>query len=90
MLTNYFKIAWRNLVKNPFYSFVNILGLATGIAFTLIIGSYIWSEYRINRTLKNAASQYIIQSRWKDPNQGIELTTLGPLAKALKEQYPHW
>lgn len=88
MLTNYFKIAWRNLVKNPFYSLVNILGLATGIAFTLVIGSYIWSEYRINRTLKNAARQYIIQSRWNDPNQGIELTTLGPLAKALKEQYP--
>jgi putative ABC transport system permease protein len=94
MLTNYFstghfaKIAWRNLVKNPFYSFVNIAGLATGIAFTLIIGSYVCSEKRINHTLKNADRQYIIQSRWKDPNQGMALTTLGPLAKALKEQYP--
>ncbi|MEP7322348.1 MAG: ABC transporter permease, partial [Saprospiraceae bacterium] len=88
MLTNYFKIAWRNLIKNPFYSFVNIAGLATGIAFTLIIGTYVWSEKRINHTLKNADRQYIIQSKWKDPNQGIALTTMGPLAKALKEQYP--
>lgn len=67
---------------------VNIIGLAAGIAFTLIIASYVWSELQVNRDLKNAANQYIIQSKWKDPNQGIELTSLGPLAKQLKEKYP--
>ena len=89
MFNNYLKIAWRNLLKNPFYSFVTILGLSVGISFTLLIGSYIWSEYSVNRGLKNAANQYIIQSKWKDPNQGIELTTFGPLAKTLHLEYPH-
>lgn len=89
MFTNYLKIAWRNLIKNPFYSLVNLLGLSVGVAFTLLIGSYIWSEYNVNRGLKNAENQYIIQSKWKDPNQGIELTTFGPLAKSLRHQYPH-
>ena len=42
----------------------------------------------MNANLKNEDRQYIIQSKWKDPNQGIELTTMGPLAKALREQYP--
>ena len=88
MLKNYFKIAWRNIVKNRFYSIVNITGLACGIAFTLLIGAYVWSELRVNSALKNAGSQYIIQSKWKEANQGIELTTLGPLAKALREKYP--
>ncbi|MEP6846479.1 MAG: ABC transporter permease, partial [Panacibacter sp.] len=88
MIKNYFKIAWRNIIKSRFYSVVNIIGLAAGIAFTLIIVSYVWSELQVNRNLKNADNQYIIQSKWKDPNLGIELTTLGPLAKELKERYP--
>ena len=89
MIRNYFKIAWRNLIKNPFYSSVNIIGLSTGIAFTLLIGAYIWSQLQVNSDLKNAGQQYIIQSKWKEPNQGINLTTLGPLAKALRENYPN-
>jgi ABC-type antimicrobial peptide transport system permease subunit len=87
MLKNYIKIAWRNIVKNKFYSLVNIIGLSAGIAFTLLIGAYVWSELQVNKNLKNAKNQYIIQSKWKDPNQGLEITTVGPLAKALKEQY---
>lgn len=89
MLKNYFKIAWRNIIKSPFYSSVNMIGLSTGIAFTLLIGAYVWSELQVNTKLKNADRQYILQSKWKDPNQGIDLTTLGPLAKALKENYPN-
>ncbi len=88
MLKNYFKIAWRNIIKSRFYSSVNIIGLSTGIAFTLLIGAYVWSELQVNKNLKNAGRQYILQSKWKDPNQGLELTTMGPLAKALREQYP--
>lgn len=88
MIKNYFKIAWRNIIKSPFYAAVNIVGLAAGIAFTLIIGAYVWSELQVNNNLRNADNQYILQSKWKDPNLGIELTTLGPLAKELKERYP--
>ncbi len=88
MLNNYLKIAWRNIVNSRFYSLVNIVGLSAGLAFTLIIGAYIWSELQVNKHLKNADRQYIIQSKWKHPNQGVELTTPGPLAKQLKENYP--
>ena len=88
MFKNYFKIAWRNITKNKFYASVNIIGLSTGIAFTLLIGAYVWSELQVNKSLKNTDRQYILQSKWKDPNQGLELTTMGPLAKALREQYP--
>ena len=89
MIKNYIKIAWRNIIKSPFYSIVNISGLSAGIAFTILIAAYVWKELQVNKELKNADNQYIIQSKWKDPNQGYELATLGPLAKALKENYPN-
>jgi len=88
MIKNYFKIAWRNIIKNRFYSAVNIIGLSTGIAFTLLIAAYVWGELQVNKNLKNPDRQYIIQSNWKDPNEGFYLATLGPLGKALKERYP--
>src|ERR1700722_10689240 len=89
MFKNYFTIAWRNIVKSRFYSTVNIVGLSSGIAFTLLIAAFVWSELQVNTNLKNANRQYIIQSKWKDPNQGYFLVSLGPLGKELKENYPN-
>jgi putative ABC transport system permease protein len=88
MLRSYIKTAWRNIIKSRFYSTVNIIGLSVGIAFTLLIGAYVWNELQVNTHLKNADRHYIIQSKWKDPNQGFYQATLGPLGKALKENYP--
>src|SRR4051812_6732980 len=88
MIKNYFKIAWRNITKRKFYSILNIVGLATGILFTLLIASFVWSEARVNHDLRNASNQYFLESHWRDPNMGIAITTLGPLSKQLKEKYP--
>jgi len=88
MIKNYIKIAFRTILKNPFYSIVNMLGLATGIAFTFIIAGCVWSELQVNRNLSNYKNQYIILSKWKNPDMGFELATEAPLAKTLKENYP--
>lgn len=88
MIKSYFKIAWRNIVKRRFYSALNIIGLSTGIVFTLLIGGYVWNELQINKNLRNAKNQYFLKSEWKDPNMGPDITTLGPLAKRLKEDFP--
>ena len=53
MLRSYFKIAFRNLTKNKGYSFINIAGLATGMAVALLIGLWIWDELTFNRYHKN-------------------------------------
>lgn len=88
MFKNYIKIAWRNITKSKYYSFINIVGLSVGLAFTLIVASYVWNELQVNKHLKNADRQYIIQSKWKDPNEGYAIATIGALPKALKEFYP--
>lgn len=88
MLRNYFKIAWRNLLKNRFHAFINIVGLSTGILFTMIIGAYVWSELQVNKNLQHADRHYLITTKWKEAGMGYELATFGPLAKALKESHP--
>lgn len=89
MLRNYLKIAWRNLLKRKFYSLITIFGLSVGITFALLIGSYVWGELHINKSLRNAENQYMIQSKWKKENMGMDITSLGALSEALKENYPN-
>ena len=48
MIKNYFKIAWRNLVKNKALSFINIGGLSVGMAVAMLIGLWIWDEVSFN------------------------------------------
>ncbi|WP_234736859.1 ABC transporter permease [Tellurirhabdus bombi] len=88
MLQNYFKIAWRNLIRRKFYVLVTLLGLSISITFALLIGSYISGELQVNRTLRNAEQQWLVQSRWKSPGMGNEIASLAPLGPTLKSQYP--
>jgi ABC-type lipoprotein release transport system permease subunit len=88
MLKNYFTIAVRHLLRHKFFSAINILCLAIGITFSLIIGIYVLSQYNINGSLKNINNQYIVKSNWKVKEMGLDITTFGPLPKTLKEEYP--
>ena len=45
MFKNYFKTAWRNLMKNKIFSVINVLGLGIGIAAFLLIINYLRFEY---------------------------------------------
>ena len=53
MFKSYFKIAWRNLVKNRAYSTINILGLSAGMGVALLIGLWIWDEVSYNKNFEN-------------------------------------
>jgi putative ABC transport system permease protein len=53
MLKNYFLLAWRHLVKNKGYSFINIAGLATGMAIALLIGLWIRDELNFDHYTPN-------------------------------------
>src|SRR5215813_5223299 len=49
MFRDYLKIAWRNLLKNKIYSFINIGGLAVGMAVTMLIGLWIYDELNFDK-----------------------------------------
>ena len=89
MFQNYIKIAWRNLLRRRFYALVTLLGLTVGITFLLLIGNYIQGELAVNKTLRHADRQYLVQSRWKEPTMGLDFTTLAPIGPTLKQLYPN-
>ena len=53
MIRNYLKIAFRNLVKNKVYSFINIGGLAVGMSVAMLIGLWIYDELSFDRNFTN-------------------------------------
>ncbi|MBD2699242.1 ABC transporter permease [Spirosoma sp. BT702] len=58
MLTNYLKIAWRGLLKNRLFTFLNLIGLATGIAVALLLILYVKEELRFDTYHANADRIY--------------------------------
>ena len=53
MIKNYLKIAWRNLTRNKASSFINIGGLAVGMAVAMLIGLWIWGELSFDKYHQN-------------------------------------
>jgi putative ABC transport system permease protein len=88
MLKNYILVALRQFSRHKLFSALNVFCLAVGISFCLLIGQYILHERRVNASLKNLHQQYFLNSDWKIKNFGPEITTVGPLAKSLKTNYP--
>jgi putative ABC transport system permease protein len=71
MLKNYFKIAWRNLAKNKVYSFINIGGLAVGMAVAMLIGLWVHEEVTFDRYHKNYDSVAQLRRYSTDPSTHI-------------------
>ncbi|MEP5831036.1 MAG: ABC transporter permease, partial [Maribacter dokdonensis] len=53
MIKNYFKIAWRNLVKNRLFSAINVMGLSIGLAVTLTLFIFIRHEQSFDNMYSN-------------------------------------
>src|ERR1700712_2796311 len=53
MFRNYLKTGWRNLVKNKVYSFINIGGLAVGMAVAMLIGLWVYDEISYDKYHQN-------------------------------------
>ncbi|GGH38792.1 ABC transporter permease [Dyadobacter endophyticus] len=89
MLKNYLKIALRNLVKSKGYSFINIGGLAVGMAVAMIIGLWVYDEFSYNRYHENynriakVIETGVFEGRVYD---GGEHTSY-PLGKYLREHH---
>ena len=64
MIKNYLKIAWRNLLKHKSFSFINILGLAIGIACTGLI--FLWVEDELGFDSVNVKRDrlYMVMNNW--------------------------
>lgn len=53
MFKNYFKVAWRNLLRSKTSSFINVSGLAVGMAVAILIGLWIYDELEFDKYHQN-------------------------------------
>jgi putative ABC transport system permease protein len=90
MIRNFLKIAWRNLRNNKLSSFINIAGLATGMAIALLISLWIYDELTFDK--KETGNYDRIGKVYQFVNFGDAISTYDvmpiPLAKDMRTNYP--
>ncbi len=89
MLKNYFKTAWRNIVRSKGYSALNIFGLATGMAVALLIGLWVFNEYSYDKFLPEYQQLYRVQRNFNSNGDTLTFSSTSlKLAEALRTQVP--
>jgi putative ABC transport system permease protein len=89
MLKNYIKTAWRNLKRGKLFSFINVSGLAIGMAVTMIIGIWVWDELSFD---KHFTHYDRVGQVWQFVKFDVEKSSYNsvpiPLADELRTKYP--
>ena len=89
MIKNYFKIAWRNLMKNKIFSFINIFGLSVGLTCCMLISVYLYNEVSYDKYHKNIDQLYQLATTFvKDGKEDKTPNTPAPMAAAMKQEFP--
>jgi putative ABC transport system permease protein len=89
MFFNYLKIAWRNLMKSKSFSFINIFGLAAGLACCMLITVYLLYELNYDSYQKDVKDMYQVATEFNI--QGRTFTyasTPAPMAKTMVKDFP--
>src|SRR5688572_7718820 len=85
MIKNYFKIALRNLSRYKLFSGLNIFGLATGMACSILIFLWVQDELSFDKFNPNADHIFRITAKVSDVNAAVVPPAL---AYAMKTQIP--
>ncbi|MFC2133182.1 ABC transporter permease [Bacteroidota bacterium] len=89
MFINYFKITFRNLLKNKGYAAINIFGLAVGIACCMIILFWVQDEFSYDNFHLNKSDIFRVIQQWNNkPDLPGQDWIPGPVAPLLKSEYP--
>ncbi len=89
MIRNYLKTAWRNLWNNKAFSIINILGLALGLACSLLIFLWVQDETQMDAFHANGKRLYVIIHRaYFDHKSVAGYSTPALLAEELKKEIP--
>ncbi len=89
MLFNFFKIALRNSIRQKLYTFLNVFGLAIGLAAALIIGIFVHHELTYDKFHENSQSIFMTFKERITPN-GVQATydTWVPMAERFEQEFP--
>lgn len=89
MFRNYFKTAFRNLLKNKFYTSINVIGLAVGLATCLLILLYVLDELSFDKYNVNADRIYRVNNEIKFGGNYFDLAQ-GPalMGSTMVREFP--
>ena len=89
MIKNYLKIAWRNLMKNKVFSFINTFGLSAGLASCMLICLYVYDELNYDKHHKNVENLYQVGTVFIR-SEGDKKVPSSPAAmgQALRREFP--
>jgi putative ABC transport system permease protein len=89
MIRNYLKIAWRNLWRNKFFSTINILGLALGMACSILILLWVQNELSVDAFHANGSRLFaVIERQYYDNKVVGQYSVPGVLAAEMKKVIP--
>lgn len=90
MIRFIFKFAYRHFLRNKFYTFINIIGLAIGVACTLAILLWVKDEQSYDRFNANIGNMYrVVENQYYAGGELFPVAvTPSPLAQFLKDEYP--
>ncbi|MFC2103884.1 ABC transporter permease [Bacteroidota bacterium] len=89
MIKNYIKVFFRNTLKNPFYSTINILGLAIGLACSIVAFLFILNETSYNKDFAEYEKIYRIGAGLKNEMfDGKMANTLPNVASSIVDEIP--
>ena len=89
MFKNYFKTTWRNLFRNKAFSLINIMGLALGLACSLLIMLWVNDEYKVDAFHKNKTHLYsVFERRYHDGQINAGYATQGLMPDEMKRVFP--
>jgi len=90
MIKNYFKIAWRNLIRGKSFSLINITGLAAGMAGAILILLWLANEISFDNFHSNKDNLYEVYGLTAntDGHPNAIPVVSQPLGPALKQNYP--
>ncbi len=89
MFRNYVKIAWRNLMKDRLFSFINILGLCVGLTCCMLITLYIINETSYDSYQKHAGQIYQLGTEFVKLGNFQKLpNTPAAMGEMMKKEFP--
>ncbi|MCW3088420.1 MAG: FtsX-like permease family protein [Sediminibacterium sp.] len=89
MLTNYFKIAWRNLMNNKTFSFINIFGLSIGLTCCLLIALYLNYELSYDKQHPDSAHIYQLGTTFvKEKEAHSMANTPARMGMLMQQEFP--
>ncbi len=89
MVKNYLKIAWRNLLKHPTNSLINIVGLAVGMACFLLILFYVKDESSYDKFHKDYRNIYrVTEVNYSDGGETMLANAYSAIGPALDQDFP--